>query len=128
MISIFKNLSFENSIFFFDSFKWVTSSVTRIGKYGHPLMFSKIHCLIIPTNIRFISKILYLIFIMLICSRIIYTSKSLIIFFIQLQNSVKKYHHHGSGEFRRPGAPPLRQTFPSVNFESSFKFFVLSIS
>ncbi|CAH2071884.1 unnamed protein product [Thlaspi arvense] len=34
----------------------------------------------------------------------------------QLQKSVKNHHHHhhhhGSGGFRRPGAPPLRETFP----------------
>jgi hypothetical protein len=31
-----------------------------------------------------------------------------------LQKYVKNHHHHGNGEFRRPGAPPLRQTFPLV--------------
>ncbi|CAA0393340.1 unnamed protein product [Arabidopsis thaliana] len=38
----------------------------------------------------------------------------------QLQKYVKNHHHHGNGEFRRPGAPPLRQTFP-LNYNTRQK-------
>ncbi|OAO97062.1 hypothetical protein AXX17_AT4G03540 [Arabidopsis thaliana] len=36
------------------------------------------------------------------------------------QKYVKNHHHHGIGEFRRPGAPPLRQTFP-LNYNTRQK-------
>ncbi|ESQ37961.1 hypothetical protein EUTSA_v10029004mg [Eutrema salsugineum] len=38
----------------------------------------------------------------------------------QLQKFVKNDHHHGNNGFRRPGAPPLRETFP-LNYNTRQK-------